>query len=111
MICKTPAPPYYAVIFSIVRANVDEAEYAEMGEQMVTLAMQQDGFLGFEFSPETPEGFSLSVSYWRDDEAIRRWRQHTDHLIAQRLGKEKWYPQYAIKIAKVERAYGSPLPE
>jgi heme-degrading monooxygenase HmoA len=76
-----------------------------MGEAMVTLAAQQDGFLGFEYSPETPEGFSLSVSYWRDDESIRRWKQNAEHLIAQKLGKEKWYPAYAIKVARVERAY------
>lgn len=106
MIAKTPQPPYYAVIFSIVRAKVDEAEYEAMGERMVTLAMQQDGFLGFEYTPETPEGFSLSVSYWRDEESIRRWKQHAAHLMAQRLGKDKWYPSYSIKIAKVERAYG-----
>jgi heme-degrading monooxygenase HmoA len=107
MICKTPSPPYYAVIFSIVRAKIDEAEYGAMGEAMVTSAAQQDGFLGFEYSPETPEGFSLSVSYWRDDESIRRWKQQADHLIAQKLGKEKWYPAYAIKVARVERAYSS----
>lgn len=105
MICKTPSPPYYAVIFSIVRAPVDEAGHNAMAESMVALAMQQDGFLGFEYSPETPEGFSLSVSYWRDDESIRRWKQHAEHLIAQKLGKEKWYPAYAIKVARVDRAY------
>jgi len=105
MIIKTPNPPYYAVIFSIVRANVDEAEYNTIAESMATLPAQQDGFLGFEYSPETPEGFSLSVSYWKDDEAIRRWKQHSEHLIAQKLGKEKWHPAYAIKVARVERAY------
>jgi heme-degrading monooxygenase HmoA len=105
MILKTPEPPYYAVIFSIVRAKVDEAEYNTVAESMATLAAQQDGFLGFEYAPETPEGFSLSVSYWRDDEAIRRWKQNAEHLIAQKLGKEKWYPAYAIKVARVERAY------
>ncbi len=106
MICKTPPPPYHAVIFSIVRAKVDEAEYGAMGEKMATLAMQQDGFLGFEYSPETPEGFSLSVSYWRDENSIKRWKQHVEHLVAQKLGREKWYPAYSIKIARVERAYG-----
>lgn len=106
MICKTPSPPYYAVIFSIVRAKVDEAEYAAMGEQMVNLAMQQDGFLGLEYAPETEDGFSLSVSYWRDEDSIKRWKRHADHLIAQQLGKEKWYPAYSIRIARVDRAYG-----
>jgi heme-degrading monooxygenase HmoA len=73
-----------------------------MAESMVALAMQQDGFLGFEYSPE---GSSLSVSYWRDDASIRRWKQNADHLIVQKLGKEKWYPAYAIKVVRVDRAY------
>jgi heme-degrading monooxygenase HmoA len=107
MIATTPSPPYYAVIFSIVRAKVDEAEHEAMGEKMVALAMQQDGFLGFEYSPETPDGFSLSVSYWRDEDSIRRWKAHAEHLVAQKLGKDKWYPAYAIKVARVERAYAS----
>ena len=106
MISKTPAPPYYAAIFSIVRANIDEAEHAAMGEKMFSLATQQDGFLGFEHSPETPEGFSLSVSYWRDEDCIRRWKQNAEHLVAQKLGKTKWYPAYCIRIARVDRAYG-----
>lgn len=69
MISKTPDPPYFAVIFSIVRAKVDESQYAEMAEQIASLAFQQDGFLGLEYSPETPDGFSPSVSYWRDEQS------------------------------------------
>jgi heme-degrading monooxygenase HmoA len=107
MITKTPSPPYYAVIFSIIRAKVDEPEHDAMAEKMVALAAQQDGFLGFEYAPETPDGFSLSVSYWRDEESIRRWKANAEHLVAQKLGKDRWYPAYAIKIARVERAYSS----
>lgn len=106
MICKTPEPPYYAVIFSIIRAKIDEAEYELMGERMMELAMRQDGFLGFEYSPETEQGFSLSVSYWSDDASIRRWKENVEHLEAQRRGRERWYPSYSIKVARVERAYG-----
>jgi len=107
MISKTPTPPYYAVIFSIVRAKVDEHEYEAMGARMFEMAMQQDGFLGLEYSPEDPSGFSLSVSYWRDEDCIRRWKQNVEHLVAQKLGKEKWYPSYSIRVARVERAYGT----
>jgi heme-degrading monooxygenase HmoA len=109
MICQTPAAPYYAVIFSIVRAKADEKAYIATAEKMVTLMAQQDGFLGLEVSPESPEGFSLTVCYWRDEEAIHRWKQQADHLVAQKLGKEKWYLEYSIRIAKVERAYDHKL--
>ena len=47
MIANTPKPPYYAVIFSTVRTNVDNG-YAKMTERMEHLAKQQEGFLGIE---------------------------------------------------------------
>lgn len=105
MISATPSPPYYAVIFSIVRAAGDDDAYSAMEERMVHLMMQEDGFLGLEYAAERPDGFSLTVCYWRDEAAILRWKQQADHLMAQRLGKEKWFKHYSIRIAKVERAY------
>jgi heme-degrading monooxygenase HmoA len=105
-IAPTPKPPYYAAIFSSVRAEGDEEAYAAMGERMVALAMEQPGFLGFEFGAATPERFSLFISYWRKDSDIRRWKQLGEHLEAQQLGKERWYGAYKIRIAKVERDYG-----
>ena len=109
MICQTPQPPYYAVIFSIVRANVDNEAYGLMGEKMVGLMMQENGFLGLEYSMESPEGFSLTVCFWRDEAAILRWKDNAEHLVAQKLGKDKWYKHYSIRIAKVERAYAHAL--
>jgi heme-degrading monooxygenase HmoA len=104
-IFRTPEPPYYAAIFSIVRTGQPDEEYERMGMRMHELAVRQDGFIGFEYSPESPEGFSLSVSYWRDEESIRRWKAHSEHLVAQQLGKQRWYSAYTIRIARVERAY------
>ncbi len=105
-IAATPKPPYYAAIFSSVRTEGDDDAYGAMGEQMAGLAMQQPGFLGFEFGADTPERFSLFISYWKKDSDIKRWKQIGDHLEAQRNGKERWYGAYRIRIAKVERDYG-----
>lgn len=105
-IAATPAPPYYAAIFSSFRREGDDDAYNAMGEAMAGLAMQQPGFLGFEFGAETPERFSIFVSYWRSDEDIRRWKQLAAHLEAQQRGKDAWYGGYRIRIAKVERDYG-----
>ena len=60
MIATTPQPPYYAVIFTTTRTNVDEG-YAEMAERMVELAQQQDGFLGAESARNS---IGITVSYW-----------------------------------------------
>ncbi len=47
----------------------------------------------------------ITVSYWESLESIRAWKQQTDHLMAQRWGREKWYSRYTVRICKVEREY------
>lgn len=101
-IANTPAPPYYAVIFTSVRTPGDQG-YAAMAERMLALAAQQSGFLGVESAREEA---GITVSYWRDMESIRAWKAHTDHQEAQRLGHSQWYLVFKTRIAKVERDYG-----
>ena len=103
MIADTPAPPYYAVIFTSVKKD-NPVGYAEMAEKMYALAARQPGFLGVEFAREA---VGITVSYWENQEAIQQWKQHTDHLLAQRLGREEWYAAYKTRICRVEREYGS----
>jgi heme-degrading monooxygenase HmoA len=99
-----PTPPYYAVIFTSQRSQGD-AGYEAMAERMVALAAEQPGFLGVD-SVRNGDGFGITVSYWESEEAIRRWKQHAEHQIAQRSGRDKWYDDFTIRVAKVERAYG-----
>lgn len=102
MIANTPTPPYYAVIFSSMRTDIDD-NYAEMSDKMVELAKLQDGFLGIEFARD---GLGITVSYWRDVESIKKWKTNTEHLIAQARGRKDWYSSFKTRIAKVERDYG-----
>jgi heme-degrading monooxygenase HmoA len=103
-LARTPQPPYYAVIFTSRRTEGD-AGYAAMSERMVELGSKQEGFLGIE-SARSPDGTGITVSYWRDEAAIRAWKQNSDHQKAQRGGQQSWYADYTVRIAKVERAYG-----
>jgi heme-degrading monooxygenase HmoA len=105
LFAPTPKPPYYAAIFSSVRRDGDEAAYEAMGEKMATLASKQPGFLGFEFGAETPERFSLFISYWKSDADIKNWKLVASHNEAQLIGRARWYAAYKIRIAKVERDY------
>ncbi len=102
MIANTPEPPYYAVIFTSERTNVDEG-YAAMAERMLALARTQPGFLGVE---SARDGVGITVSYWRDLESIRQWKSDLEHREAQRLGREQWYRTFKTRIARVERDYG-----
>lgn len=101
MIAKTPNPPYYAVIFTTIRTELDDG-YSDTAELMVGLANKQEGFLGVE-SARNEVG--ITVSYWKDLESIRKWKLHTEHLLAQDKGKTQWYQHYKIRICVVERDY------
>ena len=101
-IADTPAAPYYAVIFTSTLTDIDEG-YAAMAEKMVSLAAKQPGYLGVESAREE---VGITVSYWRDLDAIKNWKAVIDHREAQKLGRAKWYANYKTRIAKVERDYG-----
>ncbi|RLD80429.1 MAG: antibiotic biosynthesis monooxygenase [Bacteroidetes bacterium] len=101
MIAKTPIPPYYAVIFSSIRTEGDNG-YAEMGNRMIELASVQDGFLGVE---SVREKLGITVSFWKDLESIKKWKENIEHKIAQEKGKTYWYKSFKTRIAKVERDY------
>jgi heme-degrading monooxygenase HmoA len=96
--------PYYAVIFSSQRTP-GENGYGDMADRMVELAQQQDGYLGVE-SARGANGFGITVSYWRDEASIVKWKANAEHLIAQQYGHERWYEHFELRVAKVERAYG-----
>jgi heme-degrading monooxygenase HmoA len=103
---KTPEPPYYAVIFTAQRTDGDRG-YAAMAEAMFALALRQPGCLGAE-AVRGPDGLGITVSYFTDEAAVGAWKQNLRHLEAQRLGKERWYSHYELRVAKVERAYSGP---
>ena len=101
-IAKTPAPPYWAVIFTSLRTKED-AGYAETAERMLELAASMDGFLGAE---SARDGVGITVSYWRSPEAIKAWRDHPQHREAMRRGRETWYESFTTRVCKVERESG-----
>lgn len=104
-VASTPEPPYFAVIFTSIRAAGEDDGYAQTAERMVDLARTIPGFLGIETVRDTG-GVGITVSYWKSEEAIRQWQQHAEHREAQRLGRERWYERYELRVCRVERAYG-----
>jgi heme-degrading monooxygenase HmoA len=101
---RLPEPPYYIVAFSSCRTEGDNG-YDRMADAMVELAGQQPGFLGVE-SARGIDGFGITNSYWQDEDSIRAWKAVVSHAAAQKLGRERWYEDYQVRIARVERAYG-----
>ena len=102
MIAKTPQPPYYAVIFSTIRTEVDKG-YQETAIRMEELAKQQKGYLGIESARDQ---LGITVSYWDSLVAIVNWKNNIEHTMAREKGKDLWYKKYQLRICKVERDYG-----
>ena len=109
MFATTPKPPYWAVIFTNQRSDI-EAGYADMGDRMVELAAQQPGFLGVE-SVRDSEGCGITVSYWQSEAAIAAWKANSEHQLAQQQGFAKWYSGFELRVACVERAHRWRKPE
>ncbi len=104
MIAATPEPPYWVVIFTSLRTDVEEG-YGRMADVMERLGAQQPGYLGLE-TARTPDGLGMTLSYWSDLDSIAAWRADLRHAAAQSKGREVWYQAYKVRIARVERDYG-----
>lgn len=102
----TPKPPYFAVIFTSQRTEVDDG-YDAMAQRMVELASKQPGFLGVE-SVRDAGGLGITVSYWESLEAIAAWRGHAEHRVAQDTGRKQWYTHFETRVARVERSSDGP---
>jgi len=92
---------YYAVIFTSTQSEHIEG-YSEMAENMENLAKEQDGFLGIDSARNV---VGITISYWQDLESIKKWKQNSEHLIAQQKGRSQWYSWYNVRICKVEKEY------
>ena len=100
----SPKPPYYAVIFSSRRTTDANNEYAKAATEMFSLASQQPGYIGHEsVRDDSREG--ITVTYWDSLENIKKWKTNAEHLVIQKMGRDIFYEEYHVKIAKVEREY------
>lgn len=96
-----PPLPHYAVIFSNQRGEGDDDLYEETAVAMADLAAQQPGYISHE-SARDADGFGITISYWTDKEAIRAWKMNVDHLVAQQMGRDRFYQSFTLRIAQVD---------
>ncbi len=94
----------FVVIFR-AQARALDAEYTEVAAQLRTLALRDFGCL--EFVAVTEGTQEVALSYWPDEAHIAAWKRQADHLMAQHLGRERWYTRYSVEVAEVRRAYRS----
>jgi heme-degrading monooxygenase HmoA len=100
----TPEPPYYVAVITVRRTAADEG-YFEAAAEMHTLAQSQRGFLGMEWVYDADSRSGITASYWSDAEAVAEWKAQADHVGIQKLGRERWYEAYTVRVGRVERDY------
>ncbi|MBS7530031.1 antibiotic biosynthesis monooxygenase [Hazenella sp. IB182353] len=70
-----------------------------MRNEIESILVNQPGYLGMDSAK------GITISYWKNEQALRNWRQQSTHQIAQKQGIKRWYQSYEIQICKVERTY------
>jgi heme-degrading monooxygenase HmoA len=96
-----------AVIFEVVPRDGHADAYFNIAAGLRERLEQIDGFVSVErFQSLTQPGKFLSLSFWRDEDAVRRWRDIEAHRGAQRAGREQHFADYRLRVAQVLRDYG-----
>ena len=96
-----------AVIFELWPAEGRAPEYFALAGQLKAELERIDGFISVErFESVTQKGKFVSLSFWRDEEAVRRWRSLESHRGAQSAGRGGIFSDYRLRVASVVRDYG-----
>jgi heme-degrading monooxygenase HmoA len=96
-----------AVIFELVPADGRSQDYLNIAARLRPLLDGIDGFLSIErFQSLSTPGKILSLSFWRDEQAVASWRRTEAHRIAQGLGRAGIFRDYRLRVASVDRDYG-----
>jgi len=78
------------------------AEFQELADRMLETARSMPGFLSYKVYL-SEDGERCSIIEFDSHEHLRGWREHPEHLTAQRLGRERYYQEYSLHVAEPER--------
>lgn len=96
-----------AVIFEVEPANGNPEPYLAIATGLIEELRAVDGFISVErFQSLSNPGKLLSLSFWRDEDAVRRWRSLESHRRAQQAGRGGVFAGYRLRVAQVLRDYG-----
>lgn len=96
-----------AVIFEVLPQAGERQAYLDTAAALRTQLDGIDGFVSIErFESLSQPGKLLSLSFWRDEAAVRQWRMQEDHRQAQAAGRDHIFADYRLRVAQVLRDYG-----
>jgi heme-degrading monooxygenase HmoA len=96
-----------AVIFEVTPADGHKEEYLDIARTLRPQLDSIDGFISIErFESLTTPGKILSLSFWRNEDAVKQWRNTDDHRLAQQKGRNGIFKDYRLRVVTVLRDYG-----
>jgi heme-degrading monooxygenase HmoA len=96
-----------AVIFEVLPYMGERHKYLDLAGELRAELEKIDGFVSIErFESLTMRGKLLSLSFWRDEEALRKWRNLDVHRAAQHAGRNGIFADYRLRIGHIVRDYG-----
>ncbi len=96
-----------AIIFEVEPVDGRQEDYLDVAAAMRSMVKEIDGFISVErFRSLSNPDRLLSLSYFRDEEAVERWRRLSAHRSAQAKGRDGLFRDYRLKVARVLRDYG-----
>ena len=95
-----------AVIFEVWPKDGERSGYLDLAATLRPILEQHDGFISIErFESLTTPGKMLSISFFRDEESVKAWRNIEQHRAAQKMGRNKFFENYRLRVASVIRDY------
>lgn len=95
-----------AVIFEVMPSVDGKSDYLDLANELKSKLIMIDGFISIErFQSINDPRRLLSLSFWKDEKAIKQWREMPCHLAAQIMGKDRLFENYRLRVASVIRDY------
>ena len=96
----------FVVVFEVTVKPEVGHRYFELAGELRPELEKIDGFVSIErFESMVTDNKYVSISFWRDEDAVARWRVHEDHQLAQTLGKTEIFADFRISVCDVVRQY------
>ena len=96
-----------AVIFEVLPTKDGYAEYLAHAARLRPSLEEMEGFISVErFRSLSQPGKLVSLSFWRDEESVRAWREHPQHRATQAAGRAGVFEDHRLRVAEVKRDYG-----
>ncbi len=96
----------FGVIFEVEIDESKKSEYLQIAARLKEQLINEKGFISVErFQSLVDENKLLSLSFWEDEKSILNWKKNLDHFAAQKIGRDRIFKDYRIRVIEVKKDY------